>query len=296
MQAKFSPSDAAVSIFGFIKANPRFTYRYMAISAVVGLLSAFALAAAGLFEFLERLTEISKGSSPPSSSEIMAALNMIKLPQLAIFTVISTIVTIAILGMALRKTVLNKEIGFYGLNWGKDENQLGIAMLQLAAIWFAAYFLVLLLGTLAAMVSVFLAVLFLVAFVLFMVFLLGRFGMFGVYTIVNQKASLAQTARETKEQFWSFVGAFILAWVICYIALMVVQALTGLALRPLMGDVGASGYPTNFKGMLSIGAILYFALNGAFAGVFQLALVCVGAFAYHKMNEALPATINPATN
>ncbi|KAF0110359.1 MAG: hypothetical protein FD128_1778 [Hyphomonadaceae bacterium] len=274
MQAKFSPSDAAISIFGFIKANPQFTYRYIAISAVVGLLNSFALAAAGLFAFLERFTEISKGSSPPSSSEMMAAVNMIKLPHLAIFAIISTFVTILVLGMALRKTVLNKEIGFYGLSWGNDENQLALV----------------------AMVSPFLAVLFFVAFVLFMVFLLGRCGMFGVYTIVNQKASLAQTARETKEQFWSFVGAYFLAWVICFIVVLVMQALTGLALRPLMGDVGASGYPTDFKGTFSIGAILYFALNGAFAGVFQLALVCVGAFAYHKMNEALPATINPATN
>lgn len=221
---------------------------------------------------------------------------MIKLPHLAIFAIISTFVTILVLGMALRKTVLNKEIGFYGLSWGNDENQLGIAMLQLAGIWFAAYVLVFIFGSLVAMVSPFLALLFLVAFALFMVFLLGRCGMFGVYTIVSQKASLAQTARETKEQFWSFVGAYFLAWVICFIVVLVMQALTGLALRPLMGDVGASGYPTDFKGIFSIGAILYFALNGAFAGVFQLALVCVGAFAYHKMNEALPATINPATN
>lgn len=288
MSAKFSPSDAAVSIFGFIKANPKFTYRFMAIFAVVGLLNAIALASTGVFEFMARFTEISQGSSTPNTNEMMAAFSLIKFPQLAIFAGFATFVSVAILGMALRKTVLNKEIGFHGLSWGKDENQLGIAMLQLMALWFAAYVLVIIIGTLAAMASPFLMVIALVAFVLFMVFILGRFGMWGVYTIVNQKASLRQSASETKEQFWSFVGAFFLCWAICSIALMVFQALTGLALKPLMGEVGASGFPTDFKGLLSIGSILYFTLNGAFAGVVQLAMVCVGAFAYHKMNEAAP--------
>lgn len=291
MSAKFSPSDAAVSIFGFIKANPKFSYQYMAISAIVGLLSTIAFGASGLFEFMARFTEISQSGNQPSTSEMMAAFNMLKHPQLAIVAIISTVITVAMLGMALRKTVLNKEIGFYGLTWGKDENQLGIAILQLTGILFAAYILAIIIGTLVALASPFLALIALVAFVLFMVFMLGRFGMYGVYTIINQKASLRQCASETKEQFWSFVGAFFLCWAICSIALMVLQALTGLALKPLMGDVGTNGIPTDFSGIFNIGAVLYFTLNGAFAGVVQLAVVCVGAFAYHKMNEAAPEAV-----
>lgn len=296
MQAKFSPSDAAISIFGFIKANPQFTYRYMAISAVVGLVSVFALASTGYLEFMTRFAEITRGGGQPSESEMLAALSLLKLPQLAIFMVVATIASMTLLGMALRKTVKNQEIGFYGLTWGKDENQLTIAMLQLSLLMFAASLGISIISVLLALAVPMLAIIMPVGVVLMMVFLMGRYGMYGVYTILNQKASLKQTAEATKEQFWSFFGAYFLAWAICAIALMVIQALMGLALRPLMGEVGASGLPSDLKGMLSIGAILYFALNGAISGVAQLAFVCVGAFAYHKMNEAVPKTSATTTN
>jgi hypothetical protein len=290
MPAKFSPSDAAVSIFSFAKANRPFTLRYMGIYGIIGLISVFGLIGTGYLDVMTRIAEITRRSTQPNPDTLLAAFALIKVPQLAVFLIVSTLVSLVMLGMALRKTVLNKEIGFYGLNWGRDENQLGIALLQLWLVFFLGYIVVVLIGGLIAMAVPGFLFIIPVVLILFFVFLLGRFGMYGVYTVANQKASLRQTADATKEQFWSFVGAFFLAWIIVAIGAMVIQAIIGLILKPLMGQIGASGFPANVSDMLNIGSILYFFINGAISGLSQLALVCVGAFAYHKMSESVSST------
>lgn len=286
MANKFSPSDAAISVFSFAKSNKEFTLKYMGIMAVMALVSMASFISTGYLEFANKMMEFQKSGATPSESDAFAAISLIKAPQLILFIIIATAFSIAILTMALRKTVRNEEIGFYGLSWGKDENAICIAMLKLFGIVFLGSFVIGFASGLLGIAGISSPIIMLTGIALFMIFILGRYGFYGVYTIVKGKSALKETTEATKDQFWSVVGAFLLCWAIMSIGALVLQSLFGLILRPLMGDVGANGLPKSLSGFFSIGGILYFLVIGAIGGFANLAYVCVGAFAYHKMNEA----------
>ena len=287
MQNKFSPSEAATSFFSFFKAHPKFVLRIMGYNGALTLVMMAGFGLSGYFEMMGQLLAISQTGKQPSPDKMMALFTNMNWPVMAAILIAAIFLSVAFVTMGLRKTVRNEEIGFHGLTWGKDENQLLIAMLQLWLVGFLGYVALLIgIGVSAAMKMPLIAVLLGVGFVLFLIFMLGRFGMYGVLTIANRKAGTFASFDYSKEQFWSFVGAFFLNGIIVMIISMVVQGSLGAIFAPMMGE-NINGMPSSLAGFFSIGAILYFGAVGAVSGLTQLAMVCTGAYAYHKISESV---------
>lgn len=285
MQNKFSPSEAATSFSSFFKAHPNFVIRIMGLNAILTLVTLTGLGLGGYFETFSQWIALNQSGKIPSESKIMALLAELNWPVVIVVFLLSSAGSLMISSACLRKAVRNVEAGFYGLNWGKDESQLLIAMLQLFLLIFIAYIVAITGVTIMARLGLALvAALIGVCFVLFLVFAIGRFGIYGVLTIANNKASTFAAFNYSKEQFWSFVGAFVLNGIIVIIVSMLAQLIFGAILSPLMKDV-IGKMPTSMASFFSIGSLLYFAIIGAISGALHIAAVCTGAYAFHKINE-----------
>lgn len=285
MQNKFSPSEAATSFFSFFKAHPKFVLRIMFFTAIANFIAFLGLGIIGYFESISQILAFYQGGKQPSQEKVMAVFEQINWMAVVSIVLLGWVASIAILTMSLRKTVLNKEVGFYGLKVGRDEAHFLIAVLQLIGFFVAALFVV---GIVTAIFDALglklVSILILLAFVALSAYAMGRVSMFGVFSVLNVEARVFASIKYTKEQIWSFIGAYALCAIMWLISTFIIEKILYLFLRAFMGE-NINGVPASLADFLSIGSMLFFALNSAAGGAFSLAMVCTGAYAYHKIAE-----------
>ncbi len=259
------------------------------INSILTLLTLAVFSMGGYFEALSQYTALTTGGKVPSDAKIFALLGKVNWPILVIGFIVSSLLSIMVSTACLRKEVRHEEIGKYGLSWGNDEKQLLIAILQLFGLFILGYIAIIIVMTIFAVLKLsLLNVIPLVGLVLFIFFFIGRYGIYGVLTIANKKASAMASYNYTKEQFWSFLGAFVLNGIIVMIISMLLSTILGAIFAPLMSDA-IGRMPSSMAGFFSIGSLLYFGLTGAIGGALHIAMVCTGAYAYHKINEKTEA-------
>lgn len=282
MAAKFSPSDAAVSVFSFAKQNPQFTMKYMLYVAVFSLLIGIVMSFSGIYEFNNHVQGIN-----PSSGDMGPLLDGFKLlnwPIIILSLAINIFIGTIISAFGLRKTILNQEPVGLGLGFGKDEQNLLQASLILGVIGFLGMFAISFVGALLAEALPALAILVPVLMVLGAVFLFGRYGQFGIYAILNKTTGIKESFAATKNQFWSYVGAYFL----CFIIFIIIILFVVMLLNPLFKAVFGDNYfpnPINRSEALAFGTLLHQFISAFVGGFVNLAFICVGAFAYHQMND-----------
>ena len=281
MANKFSPSDAAVSIFTFAKLNLKFTITFMAISAVFSLFFTILLSYSGIMEFSAAVEKIN-----PNSTDLEPFYNAFKLINLPVtigFFVIAIIVGAILTSMALRKLVRNQQIGFHGLSFGNDEKNIILGNLLIALIIFSVIFAI---SFVISFIAVFfkpIALLIPVFVILGAIFLMGRLGIWAVISIANHKIGIKDAYKYTKEQFWSFVGAYILCGTLVIIASIFVKALLSFLFSAIMPAGTFYKVPANSKEILTIGTLLFQFVFSFLSSFGSLALLCVGAYAYHQI-------------
>ncbi|MBN8647932.1 MAG: hypothetical protein J0L55_08260 [Caulobacterales bacterium] len=281
MANKFSPSDAAVSIFTFAKLNPKFTIKFMAISAILSLIFTIMLSFTGIMEFSAAVEKLNPNST--DLEPFYNALKLINTPVTFGFFITAILVSGILSAMALRKLVRNQETGFYGLSFGNDEKNIIFGNLIIALIIFGVIFAI---SFVISFVAVFfppIAFLFPVFAILGVIFLIGRLGIWAVISIANHTIGIKETYKYTKEQFWSFVGAYILCVTLFIIASIFVKALLSFLFSAIMPAGTFYKAPANGNEILTIGTLLFQFIFSFLSSFGSLALLCVGAYAYHQI-------------
>lgn len=287
---KFSPSEAAVSVFEFTKLHSKFVLRYSLFYALFQVISVLLLATSGYFGMLRQLIAID--NSNLSDEAMKALLASINVPVFLIFIFISIAFGLMFLGMVLRKTVNNQEIGYYGFTWGKDETNLLIAGLTLIGIYFASFFVA---GMIGAIFAAFgsagdVAQPIILALVsVFIIWFVISISQYGVVSVANGKFNLKEILAETKEQFWSYFGAYLLAFVLVLIATLIIQSSLGaiFGMSSFKPENLEKVMPSNIGAALTPKFVLYYFALGIFSGFTQIAFACVGSYAYHKKREII---------
>ena len=149
MTKTFSPSEAALSVFELAKRQPQFVLRFCIIYALV-LMIIYALAGAtGVGAALQGYIALAAGGRPPSPERVLEVLSPATFGFfiLTAFGVVSGAMTGA---MALRKAIRDEDSGFFGLQFGKDEINLLVAMLLMGSTLIGVNFIIGLIGGFAA--------------------------------------------------------------------------------------------------------------------------------------------------
>jgi hypothetical protein len=284
----FSPSEAALSVFGLIKRQPQFVLRYVAIYAGLTYLSTLAAAALGLFGDMAKLQSFGAPGANPSPEEAMAMLGEINWGGIAISIVLFLLVYVVLTAAALRKTVRDSEEGVLGLKISGDELALLLASLVVFGLFFSVTFLASVVGGLLGTIAAPLSIVGLVVATLAALAIAVLLSQYGVLTIVNGRSSALASVNETKPYFWRFMGSHLLWIVIATIIGIVVQSILTLLVAGLGTKTGA-GYPADLAAALSPGWIVFLLGSGLIQGLSALGSVCVGAYAWHQMHGGLPA-------
>ncbi len=295
MLNKFSPSEASVSVFEFTKLHPKFVLRYSLIYGVFQVVSVLLLAATGYFGIIRKMAAM--GSATPSEQDILSVFSSLNWVVVAITFIVSIAFGTMVMAMALRKTVNNQEIGFYGLTWGKDENNLLFAMFIVAIIYIGSFFAAGLLGGIlaAAGIAVEYATPVVMAIVtVAMIWFVVAVSQYGVISIANGRFKLKEVMSETKPQFWSYMGAYVLAFILAMIASLIIQGSLGaiFGMSTFNPENAKNLFPESFVAALRPNYILYYFCMGTFSGFINLAFVCVGSYAYHKKREGMQLDTN----
>lgn len=272
MANKFSPSDAAVSVFTFAKLNPKFTIQFCIQIAIVYTLLYWAFISFGGSEFISKMISMARAKSVMSDEEAMELFKLLNWSALAPALIIICIFSNIILTSALRKSVRNQDGRYFGLDFGKDEIQFLIAALIYG---FASGIISGIFEAFSGAFKGLAPLLGLVKFIL-QIYINVRFGMFGILTIANQKSSLLATYKYTKPHFWNLLGAFILSAAIAFIAYIIYFLIASLIVGALTSGLNA-GSAQSIKSFINV----FVASLGI--GFVQLTFVCVGAYAYHQI-------------
>ncbi len=286
MAAKFSPSDAALSVFSFARANTAFTLRFMAIFAVFSVIVSILVASSGVFEYSNFMNSIAATGREPNEKDLAEALALINVPMFLMFALFGLIVGSIVQAMALRKTVLNKDTL---LQFGQDEKNLIFGNLGLAAIFALFVFVTIIFLSILGLILAqgdgkagILSVISLVIMVLGLIFIYGRCGQFGVFAIANNEMGLKSSFQYTKHEFWSFVGAYVLSGVILMIMSIIVTRIISIILNAILPDAFFVANANSLQDLLKIGNIMLQLISGAVSGFLNLAFICVGAYIYHQ--------------
>jgi hypothetical protein len=286
MTKTFSPSEAALSIFELAKRQPQFVLRFCIIYALV-LMATYALAGAtGVGKALQGYIALAAGGRPPNPERILEVLSPASMGFfiVAAFGLIAGAMTGA---MALRKAIRDEDSGFFGLQFGKDEINLLLAMLMMGGTLIGVNFIIGLIGGFAAGGNA--GVMFLVVFIAFIVmsFVGIRLSQFGVLTIANQNVSVIPSWTETKGQAWRFVGAYLLWIIIASIIGLIAQSIGGIGAGAMKVSV-SSGMPETLGAFFKPGWLFYTLIYGLASGFGNLGSICIGAYAWHQMRGDLP--------
>jgi hypothetical protein len=290
MQRTFSPSEAALSIFGLAKRQPQFVLRFCIIYALV-IIVTFALAGSlGVGKALQDVAILTAAGGQPSQEAIVEAIT----PATGGVTImlVFTLVTSALLtGMGLRKAVFDADEGLFGLKVGGDEGRLFLSILLVGAILVGVNMAVSIIGALVTLGNVRLIGITVLATLVGMALVAVRLSQFGVMTIADRKIGVLASWRETKGQGLRFFGAHALWLIIALIGTGLVQAVGTLGAAALGNKIGG-GLPASLEAFLTPGWLLYTLLSGMASGFANLGSLCIGAYAWHQMRGDIPA---PAT-
>lgn len=275
MNNKFSPSEAAISIFKFAKTEGKFTLRYMLIMGILTAITVTAMAASGIFDLLEKITALGDNPSEAQITQLAQGYNFIPLIACIVFSSITSIMTI---GMGLRKLVRGQEEGALGLSFGIDEIRLFFGLTLIGFTYFSITAIISALFAFTKMNDLILAPLVMVVLIVFIVY----FSQYGVEIINNNKFNIFDSPKAVKGNFWNYFGAYVLCGVISTIGLLFVQV-------TLMAIFGAgqsdSAFPKSVGEALQFNYVIYNLLYGGASGFVQLAFMSVGAYANKNKNK-----------
>jgi|GEM_PF-5063597 hypothetical protein len=307
MAGDFKPTDAATSVFTFIKTYPKFVVRYVifTLAAILPFFGYIAYLVTAVINNIGLEGEKWEGVEP-----FFAMLKQINaLPLLVAVIVFSFAISISNMAMAIRKAVLNQEIGFWGLTWGGFENRLAI-------VSFAISFLPMLLlwplfsifgtaGDLDAKVEALLVpLLFMFLFFLFYlpfsVYAIGRWGLYGICALREGNFGIKASAELSKGRFWSLFGGYALTYLIWVVISGIFQnigsALIGFQSILANDPSELSSFLSAFTPELLGKLVVFYIVLIVIGALSYLAYICTGAFAYLKIKQAetAPTTVEEA--
>lgn len=253
----------------------------MVLFAALSFITSIIMGFSGLYEFSAALQGM-KGN-PSNMGPILEALQLLNWPIIILSIAMNVIFGVIVSAFALRKTVLNSEVGKYGLGFGNDEINLLKGSLIIVGIFTALFFVISFLGSFLSALSPILSFVTFVAGMLVLIFASGRTGQYGVYSILNKTAGVKESYAATKEQFWSYVGAYFLCFIIVIIFALIFSAI----LNPLLHGVFKDSFtaaPLSKEQALGIGTLVHQIIMGFVGGFINLSFICIGAYIYHQTN------------
>ena len=286
MTKTFSPSEAAFSVFELMKRQPQFVMRYAMLSAGVMAIYMFILAGTGAGEALQRYGALSQSEQLPTMEQAQAILGP-AVPSLLFSFLMSAVLSAFLTGMALRKTLHNREEGFWGLQAGRLEGRFLIATAALVAVILGAAMALMLLTSLLSGLHLALGAIAALASIAVMTWFGLRLSQFGVMVFVTGNLGLKDSFEQTNGRFWRYFGAYLLWMVITVILGTIVQALATLGSMALGTKIG-SGLPSSAQELATVGWAFYILVYGMVTGVLNLGFLCIGAYAWHQSHGALP--------
>ncbi len=286
MTKTFSPSEAAFSVFELMKRQPQFVMRYALLSAAVMAIYLFILASTGAGDALQRYAALAETEQMPSMEQVQAILGP-AMPALSFSFLMSAILSAFLTGMALRKTLHDREEGFWGLQAGAIEGRYLLAAMAFIAAIFVAAFALGIITSLLVSIHVALGSLAVLASIAAMVWFGLRLSQFGVMGVVTGKLGLRESFEQTNGKFWRYFGAYLLWVVITIILGTIVQALATMGALALGTKIG-SGLPATAQEFATVGWAFYILFYGMVTGILNLGFLCIGAYAWHQSQGALP--------
>jgi len=286
MNKTFSPSEAAFSVFELMKRQPQFVMRYALLSAGVMAIYMFILAGTGAGEAIQRYAALSQSDQLPTMEQVQAILGP-AMPSLFFSFLMSAILSAFLTGMALRKTLDDREEGFWGLQAGPLEGRYLIASVAFVAAMFAVTMVLSVVTSWLSALHMALGALAVLASVAAMVWFGLRLSQFGVMGVVSGKLGLKESFEQTNGKFWRYFGAYLLWGVMTVILGSIVQGLATFGALGLGTKIG-SGLPASAEEFATAGWAFYILVYGMVTGVLNLGFLCIGAYAWHQSQGALP--------
>lgn len=286
MSKTFSPSEAAFSLFELTKRQPQFVMRYAMLSAGVMAINLLLVAATDAGEAMQRYLVLAQTETMPQMDEIQAILGP-AMPALIFSYVTSAILSAFLAGMALRKTLHDREEGFWGLQAGPIEVRYLIATVALILIIMVTSALLVMISTLLAGVQGALGSLAALASIGALFWFGMRLSQFGVMGVVTGTLGLKESFEQTKGKFWRYMGAYALWLVVVIILGIIVQSLATIGASALGTRIG-SGLPANLEEFATVGWAFYTLFYGMVTGFLNLGFICIGAYAWHQSRGDLP--------
>lgn len=286
MTQTFSPSEAALSVMELTKRQPQFVMRYALLSAAVMAISMFIMASTGAGEALQRYVALSQSQQMPTVKQIEAILGPVA-PALFFFLVANSILNAFLTGTALRKTIHDREVGFWGLQASSVETRFLLGSLAFTGVIFASTFLLAMVVSLLAILHPAVGAVAALGAIPALVWISLRLSQFGIMGVVNNSLGLTESFRQTDNKFWRYFGAYALWFVLTIILGSVVQAIATLGASALGSKIG-SGLPASGADLFTAGWALYVLLYGMVTGFLNLGFVCIGAYAWHQSRGDLP--------
>jgi hypothetical protein len=280
MSKNFSPSDAALSIFSFAKMNPRFVLKYMLYSGVVGVFNLFVLGISGAFEFSLAAEKL---GNHPSEEQVLAVFKNINAPVMFLGLLLTLVIMGILTSFALRKLVRNQELNPIGINFGQEEINIILGNLAISGIIIGGVILSAIFGKIIGSIVKIGDVISIVCVILFLIFILGRIGIWGVMSFVKGNVGIKAAFQFTKTNFWSFVGAYSLGATIFIVAMLFIRALLTILFKNILPADLISFAPQSNEDLFKVGTIIFQFTMSFVASYGSLALICVGAYAYHQI-------------
>lgn len=286
MTQTFSPSEAAFSVFELTKRQPQFVMRFALLSAAIMALTIAILVVSGAGDALQRYMVLMQSDQMPSSEQIQAILGP-SMPAILFFFLCNSVLYAFLTGMALRKTIHDRESGFWGLQVGGMEWRYLLSSFMFGVILALAMVLMMVLASFLSLVHDGLGAAAFVVVLPAMIYVALRLSQFGVMGAVSGSLGLVESINQTKGQFWRYFGAYVLWAVLAIIIGTVVQALANLGAMAL-GKSSGREFPATLGDMVSVGWAFYYLVYGSIAGILNLGFICIGAYAWHQSRGHLP--------
>lgn len=300
MAGEFKPTEAATSVFTFIKTFPAFTARFVlfSISAMVPWIIYIVFVFSKIIEHVGTDGEKWNGIEP-----FMAMLTQIgAVPILLATLVLTYALFVSTQAMAMRKAVLNQEIGFFGLSWGGFETRLLIVHLAVSFVpilmilpLFSAlpYFSELDTGRAIGPGIMLVGLTFLLLFFVFIplsIYAVGRWGLYGICALTNGNFGIKAAAELSKGRFWPLFGTFALTYLIWMVISGIFQnlgsALLGLSSFTMTDPKDFAEFMAIFTPELIGKFVVYLLVLMVIGTLTYLAYICTGAFAYLKIRQS----------